>query len=101
MAKQLSIESVKTTLKGLGWDKIKDISSVRIAIVTDKNRKEVLRDVAISFKNFNARYDPNAKGSSAGAVILEGFSILAKPIKFSIFAKPETRGLPGPKMNSS
>ncbi len=95
MADHLSIETLQKALKTLGWKKLRVISSLRLAIITDKNRKEVLERIATSFRNFNARYDPRAKGSSVGAVFLEGLTVFAKPIQISIFAKPATRGLPG------
>lgn len=57
---------------------IKKLSSKRIVIQTDQNRVMLLKSIA---KDFNGKYDPDIKGSSAGGTIVNGTTILVKPKK--------------------
>lgn len=57
---------------------IKKLSSKRIVIQTDQNRVELLKYIA---SEFNGKYDPNIKGSSAGGTIINGITVLVKPKK--------------------
>jgi hypothetical protein len=76
------LDVLKKLLIKNGYTEIKDISSKRIVIVTDKNRVDALTDIA----NFvpGAKYDSEVKGSSVGGVIL--------PSKITILAKPKSGG---------
>lgn len=68
-------------LASLGFE-YKVISGKRIAIITDKNRIQVLNDIAKEISG--SKYEPVLSGSSAGGVItLDGITILAKPKKSS------------------
>lgn len=58
------------------------LSAKRVAIITDKNRIQLLKDLTRQFPG--SRYEPIISGSSAGAVITsDGFTLLAKPKKAS------------------
>lgn len=68
-------------LASMGFD-YKVISGKRIAVVTDKNRIQVLNDISKEISG--SRYEPVLSGSSVGGVITsDGITILAKPKKAS------------------
>lgn len=80
MAK-VAVKDVKmlvTYLKGLGY-KVEEVSSKKVAILTEENRVDVLEAVA---KKSGGKYDRTPRGeSSVGRVMIGQFAILAKPAK--------------------
>lgn len=75
------MEKYEKFLSSMGYE-YKIVSGKRIAVITDKNRIQVLTDISKNIEG--SRYEPVTSYSSVGAVITQdGFSILAKPKKSS------------------
>ena len=75
------MEQYEKILASLGFD-YRIISGKRIAIITDKNRIQVLNDLTKELSG--SRYEPVLSGSSVGGIITkDGIVILAKPKKAS------------------
>jgi hypothetical protein len=73
------MQKYEKILASYGYE-YKILSGKRIAVVTDKNRVQLLKD--LSKNTQGSRYEPVLSGSSVGGVITsDGFTILAKPKK--------------------
>jgi len=73
-----TLQSLELLLKSLGFDKLKSISSKKIAVLVNSNRVKALEDIQKALKG--SRYDSTPSSeSSIGKVIVDGFAILAKP----------------------
>lgn len=78
LTEQNNLEQVVSELKSIGYTNIKNISKRRIAVLTDDNRIDILKD--IESKLSGATHDETPKSdSSAGRVNYNGITILAKP----------------------
>ena len=78
ITEQNNLEQVESELKSIGYADIKNVSGRRIAVLTDDNRIDVLKD--IESKLPGATHDETPKSdSSAGRVNYNGITILAKP----------------------
>ena len=62
----------------MGFKNLKKVSGMKIAILTDMNRVEVLEKVNKNIKGSNFDTTPT-RDSSVGKVVIAGISILAKP----------------------
>jgi len=75
------MEKYEKELSSLGFE-YKIMSAKKVALITDKNRIQVLKDLMKQFPG--STYQPVISGSSAGGLVTaDGFTILAKPKKTS------------------
>jgi hypothetical protein len=75
------MEKYEKELSALGFE-YKIVSAKKVALITDKNRIQVLKDLMKQFPG--STYQPVISGSSAGGLVTaDGFTILAKPKKAS------------------
>lgn len=80
---EMSYPEFEELLKNIGYPDLKPQKGARskiAVILTDKNRVDVLKDVAAKIPG--GKYDATVTGSTVGATILPGgYKVLAKPIK--------------------
>lgn len=78
MAQVKSIETVISLLVSAGYDKVKKISANKIAVLTEENRIDVLKNINKKIKGSIYDKTPSSE-SSVGKIKIGNFSILAKP----------------------
>ncbi len=77
MAKKVTIKDISmliTYLKGLGYE-VKEISSKKVAVLSNENRVNVLEKLA---KKSGGKYERQSGDSSVGRVMIGQFAVLAK-----------------------
>lgn len=76
-----NIEAIEKALKKIGYRELKRLSSKRLAVITEKNRKDVLLDIERKFILSGAKYDPKPSSVSSVGIVNIGkdFSVIAKP----------------------
>tara|TARA_R110000868_G_scaffold85896_1_gene241278 strand:- start:7352 stop:8257 length:906 start_codon:yes stop_codon:yes gene_type:complete len=75
----MTLEDIEQGLAKLGFKNLKRDSGRTVSILTDENRIKVLEKVAASMKDLGAKYDPDKGSSSIGAVVVDGYTIKARP----------------------
>lgn len=77
----IRIEDIEKSLKKIGYTKLKRLSSKRLAVITEKNRKDVLLNLEKKFFLHGAKFDPTPSSVSSIGVLNIGrdLSIIAKP----------------------
>jgi hypothetical protein len=75
-----TIETLKEMLISQGYDNLKEISSRKLAVLTDQNRVDVLKDIVKKIKK-SKFFDIPTSASSVGYVEVEGnLKIFVKPL---------------------
>ena len=64
----VSIQDIEKELIGYGYNEFKNKTANRIAIVTDKNRYQVMQEVANILEPFGARYIEDYTTSKAALI---------------------------------
>ena len=78
MPKVSSVAVLTQLVNSAGYKEIKQISGKKIAVLTSGNRVDVLKDINKKIKGSIFDKTPSSE-SSVGKVVVDGYSILAKP----------------------
>lgn len=74
---EITVKTVETILKNKNY-KIKSISGNTITVSVNSDRYQSMKDLIAILKNLEAIHDPNAAGSSIGAVKIGKIKIMVK-----------------------
>lgn len=74
------MDDIKKILKKHGYTKLKDISSRRLAVLTNKNRSDITEKLLALFSAFGAKYTSKTTLSSAGHIELGTLALVVKPL---------------------
>ena len=73
-----TIDTLKSTVRSLGYANIKDISGKTIAVLTNDNRIDVLEKINKKIPGSTYDRKPTSQ-SSVGRLLVSGFTVFAKP----------------------
>jgi len=77
MESTMTLDDIEAQLKKLGYNSLKRDSGRTISVLTDENRVKVLENIASKIPD--AKYDPDKGSSSVGAVVVDQYTIKARP----------------------
>lgn len=86
----LTLEIIKKLLISSGYTRVKEKSSTRVAVITEKDRIESLKNISTIFQDYNAKYNKSFPGSSVGAVEIGPYVIFVKPNMLVLFGSKST-----------
>lgn len=73
----MTLDDIEAQLRKLGYTNLKRDTGRTISVLTDENRVKVLENIASKIPD--AKYDPDKGSSSVGAVVVDQYTIKARP----------------------
>lgn len=77
MESAMTLDDIEAQLRKLGYTNLKRDTGRTISVLTDENRVKVLENIASKIPD--AKYDPDKGSSSVGAVVVDQYTIKARP----------------------